>query len=48
MTALALAALNGKRDVCTFLIECYAWDIHGAYLERGARAPGPPPPGGGI
>ena len=24
MTALALAALNGKRDVCTFLIECYA------------------------
>ena len=23
MTALALAALNGRRDVCTFLIECY-------------------------
>ena len=24
MPALALVALNGKRDVCTFLIECYA------------------------
>ena len=24
MAALALVALNGKRDVCTFLIECYA------------------------
>ena len=37
--------MHPRLFVFVLIFELLSWGVHGAYLERGARPPGPPPPG---